>query len=102
MFNKELAERAIKAIEANPKEWQQGTWRCETGMCFAGWVAHMAGATWASSNVEDSSVITPSGERMDVKRFAARELGLPRFGFPSLFEPWNSIGDLKAMVDSYE
>lgn len=45
-MNIELMERTLAHIEANPEHWQQTTWRCSTGMCFAGWAATLAGVEW--------------------------------------------------------
>jgi hypothetical protein len=51
MPNIELLEQTLETIKANPKHWDQGVWRCSTGMCFAGWAAQLAGGQW----VDDSS-----------------------------------------------
>lgn len=103
-FNKELAERAIKEIEARPGEWRQERWRCDTGMCFAGHVAHVAGAMWKSNFVTDVRVVTPSNEVMHAATFAAKELGLGDYDpetnrMPDLFDPDNTIDDLKELIE---
>lgn len=103
MFNRELAERALKAIEANPQEWEQQAWRCDTGMCFAGFVAHAAGATWALpvinlDNPRYSNVITPNGREMDAALFAAEELGLTTRYATSLFDGGNTLKDIKELI----
>ena len=41
-----LLSRVIAHIEANPEEWQQEDWRCETGMCVAGWAVQIDGGRW--------------------------------------------------------
>jgi len=42
-----LLDEAIGQIESG-KDWNQGQWRCQTGMCVAGWVAQLAGGKWAT------------------------------------------------------
>lgn len=45
-FNTTLAEQVLGVIDARPEEWDQQSWRCETGMCFAGWAAELTEAQW--------------------------------------------------------
>lgn len=42
----DLLDAAIAHIEAHPETWEQGAWRCKTGMCLAGWTAELAGGQW--------------------------------------------------------
>jgi hypothetical protein len=42
-----LAQRVRAQIEAHPQRWTQDAWRCETGMCFAGWAVELSGRQWA-------------------------------------------------------
>ena len=44
--NIELLETTYSFIEQNPKHWNQGAWRCKSGMCFAGWAAELTGGKW--------------------------------------------------------
>ena len=48
-MNLELLELGLKATEEAAKDGKhaQGSWRCRTGMCFAGWTATVAGREWA-------------------------------------------------------
>ena len=43
---KKLAYDTLDYIKAHPERWDQGEWRCSTGMCYAGWLATLAGGTW--------------------------------------------------------
>lgn len=45
--NIDLLAQVILHIEAHPETWEQETWRCDTGMCFAGWATQLSGAVWA-------------------------------------------------------
>lgn len=40
-------EDAINAIAGNPQGHKQSAWRCETGMCLAGYIAERNGGIWA-------------------------------------------------------
>lgn len=42
-----LVQQALAYIEAHSDEWEQGTWRCQTGMCIAGHALRLAGRQWA-------------------------------------------------------
>jgi hypothetical protein len=42
----DLLDAAIDQIEAHPETWVQGSYRCESGMCLAGWAVTLAGGKW--------------------------------------------------------
>lgn len=44
----ELLDATLAHIKAHPKEWNQISWRCSTGMCFAGTACSLAGGVWAT------------------------------------------------------
>lgn len=46
MPNFALLDATLAYIEKNPDEWDQSNWRCDTGMCFAGWAAALAGGQY--------------------------------------------------------
>lgn len=48
-INVPLLEQTLAQIEAHPETWDQGSFRCGTGMCFAGWTAELAGGKWLTS-----------------------------------------------------
>lgn len=52
-INVGLLKETLAHIEANPQEWEQGAWRCKTGMCFAGHAAALAGGQWLFPNAEE-------------------------------------------------
>jgi hypothetical protein len=48
-----LLDEAIEQIELQAKavdkgQWHQANYRCNSGMCVAGWVAQLAGGEWAA------------------------------------------------------
>lgn len=105
-FNEELVRKALDAIKASPQEWDQAAWRCETGMCFAGFVAIAAGARWKDpEDLHGLEVIPPghkAGERLpDVAEFAAEALGLDLDEGLPLFDANNTIDDLERLIDDY-
>lgn len=40
-------DAALDHIEKHPEDHVQETWRCESGLCFAGHIAVLAGGEWA-------------------------------------------------------
>jgi hypothetical protein len=74
-------------------------------MCFAGWAAHLAGATWAHLFINDPGhvvdnlmVITPDGKEWHVMGFAETMLRLPWHVVRELFNPVNTLEELEAIV----
>jgi hypothetical protein len=103
MVNLNLLDAALARIDADPDSWNQGAWRCETGMCLAGHVAHAAGAAWATTyDVEVGFLtVTPDGGKTTepVSWFAAEVLGLTDGQRYGLFDGYNTREGLQAMRD---
>lgn len=106
MVNKELAAQTLEAIKANPKEWSQHSWRCSTGMCFAGHAAIISGARWKVSEWHDSllyaeleTVITPDGKELTAEEAAIDALGLDKKDADALFHGDNTLALLEEMVE---
>jgi hypothetical protein len=68
-FNTELAQQALADVKeaiklrqarepmAPPvKAWIQGTWRCSSGMCYAGFVVEAAGRVWANGTYKGATM----------------------------------------------
>jgi hypothetical protein len=107
-----LLQRTVAQIEAHPEDWEQEHWRCETGMCFAGWAVTLAGRQWAfpSSTADAMFLVAEDGEQFafppeddeppvvycaDVAR---RTLGLSQEDSDLLFYGGNSLRTIKAYV----
>lgn len=65
-MNTELANKVLAQIEAHPEQHDQGSWRCDTTMCFAGWTTFIAGDKWLVTKFNedeglDDYVIVPDG-----------------------------------------
>lgn len=45
-LNLRVLDDAIEYIEAHPESWFQADWRCESGMCLAGWIGELNGVKW--------------------------------------------------------
>lgn len=43
-------DAVIAQIEQHPETWNQREWRCDTGMCVAGWLCQLNGDRWLASN----------------------------------------------------
>ena len=54
MVNVDALRAGLAAVEAAAKrhEWDQRVWRCESGMCFAGWVAQINGGRWVTQDLD--------------------------------------------------
>lgn len=115
-INAPLLRKVLAHIEALPadavKGWDQRTYRCETGMCFAGWTAELTGAVWAPMHVYPSGVyavaedgendlsdVSPYGEFVWVADRAARLLGLTYRQADLLFSSRNTLQDLRDIID---
>jgi hypothetical protein len=101
-----------RAIEAAPpgNAWKQGEWRCETGMCFAGWGAALAGAKFpyaadAFGMMYPSAGSTPvasrqaviedaDGNTWHIRDYAAHVMGLTDREATRLFRAGNETLDL--------
>ncbi len=119
MFDADLARRAIKEIENNPERWKQRNWFCQTGQCFAGFVAELSGADFTPVEEErrffqDSTptpyIINPdTGYGQHVADYAAHQLGFEDYDHnffdghttdaDRLFNENNTVEDLHRLVD---
>lgn len=113
-INTELLEQTMTYIEAHPYQHDQNWWRCGTARCFAGWASFLAGGRFISSeedkthivaangvkNFRASTIRTPDGELLHVGDHAVIVLGVDEFEADIMFEPGNSIADLRRMVDN--
>lgn len=125
--NVDLLEKTYAYIEANPQHWNQGTWRCKTGMCFAGWAASLAGGEWVVETnegrhnlaggfyaAEDYLVPEPGDEERDIRTIyldsktlrathvqdrARRLLGLEHDEAEALFSGDNDLDNIRDEID---
>lgn len=73
-----LLEETLQFIKDNPVEWNQASWRCGSGMCFAGHAVTLAGGSWATNPGSEYSgwLLAEPGEggsmsmRVDAKGWA--------------------------------
>jgi len=98
MVNLDLMNLTLAYIEANPKEWNQETWRCKTGCCFAGTAAMLAGWKWHEKNDLYSPNVIRNGRVLTARRAARRALGVDS---EILFYGKNTIEDLRRIVGEY-
>jgi hypothetical protein len=103
MVNVELLEKTLDHITKNPDEWNQAHWRCETGMCFAGHAAMLAGAKWLHPQFDPDDaasavVVAPNGERYLAGTYATAALGLGPQQCLHLFNSDNTLADLRDEV----
>jgi hypothetical protein len=121
-FNVGLAHKALVWINNHPDEWNQSSWRCQTGMCFAGIVDQIAGGKWVIQEPTDDRMVNillianqadedaglsiryHGTERVvTAANRASRLLGI----YPlnpldiDLFHSGNTLEDLERYVDAY-
>lgn len=106
---------------ARPSEWNQATWRCGTGMCFAGHAAAMTGRLFSDpeDNGIQSDVLISDGRigvafasevvqyprgtvLYDIPEFARRQLGLTQDQADLLFESDNTLTDIRNLIDEWK
>lgn len=113
--NAVLLRRTLDWIEKHPEEHDQTTWRCKTGMCFAGHAVTLAGGRWAFNAASDPNraayLHAVQGDDPHQVRFigghrvikardrAQRILGLSDERADDLFDASNCRVDLREMVD---
>ena len=118
-----LLRKTLEHIKAHPEEWDQSSWRCDTGMCFAGWAVTLVGREWATpkdhpaaSFVEarpgepeacspgrigyDNKITLPKVIMADAA--AIHELGIDEDTADYLFDGSNSIETLEVFLDEIE
>lgn len=111
--NVDLLRRTLAHIEANPDEWDQTHWRCETAMCFAGWACDLAGGQWYEDDptgmyrdeliAEDGDTGPYMHSRNGVRTIhvddrARRVLGIDEPQADRLFDAVNNLHDLRRIV----
>lgn len=108
-INFQLLDEIIDHIEKHPETWNQQAWRCETGMCVAGWAVDMSEEfQWLNpENPDDDSVlqIHPDGGEMaygDPHEPARQILGLTDMQAGELFAWANELKDIKAYRHIFE
>lgn len=107
-INTALLLRTLAHIEANPHQWYQATWRCETALCFAGWAVTLAGGRWLTKpgdRFDQFLAPEPDDPKEDIgtrgvhiRRRAKRLLGLDEEQADRLFASCNTLEDLREIV----
>lgn len=110
-INVPLLQQTLGYIEAHPQTWEQRTYRCGTGMCFAGWASELAGGKWLTSDPDDDYaeyLLAEPGEpfaqerqgtlTVSVESRARRVLGLDEEQADDLFYGYNNRDDMRSIV----
>ncbi len=115
-----LLDEAIEQIEFQAKrgensQWHQGSYRCGSGMCLAGWTAQLAGGQWAfpadndfseymMANDDDAAAACDNldGKHVVFVSNRAQELlGLDDYQAEELFSGFNDLGDIKRLRNEF-
>jgi hypothetical protein len=105
--NFQLLDTVMTHIEEHPDEHVQENWRCETGMCFAGWAVALSGRyEWVSDDPRsvDYEVVREKATGYTTSAMHAAEdlLGLrPSQGY-ALFHAGNSRDRLRQLIDTWK
>ncbi|USC16985.1 hypothetical protein [Rhodococcus sp. 11-3] len=108
MPNYQRLSDTLDYIKAHPESWNQRTWRCETGMCYAGTAADRCPAVrWAhpaldQSHFANSLVIDADGDLETVETWATGYFALTTGQADELFYFSNSIADLELIISQYD
>jgi len=104
-INAPLLRQVLAHIEANPQSWVQKEWRCQTGMCFAGWTAELSGGKWAGDPGQSFGdfLVAEPGETSSQGAVPARDrarrlLGLGIAQSAQLFFGENTLTDIRRIV----
>lgn len=99
---RQLRHATLAYIRDHPDEWEQGAWRCRTGMCYAGTATMLAGGTFpfpATAVATDAGLVdTPDGRRLRISDWAASILGLDPGQEADLFSVSNTLAALTQIV----
>jgi hypothetical protein len=119
------AYKVLDHIAKHPGDWNQGDWRCDSGMCFAGWAAQLAGGKWVmaadaigqpellhANKSDDPEDIRHTarrgfdepllaGEFVSARARAQRLLGLTDYEAGFLFAGTNTMPTLRRLVRKY-
>lgn len=101
--NFDLLYTVLHHIKAHPETHDQRTWRCRTGMCFAGWAVPLSGARFVSDDYTSpySEIVEVGDERVLVSEYAKEALGLTLMESYELFGMEHTIDGLEAIIDRW-
>lgn len=100
--NIELMKKVLKQIEDHPETWEQRSWRCETGLCFAGWTAELSGAKWDDPKDPLDPYVVVGDDVVHVSSYARKALGLTGDEAEELFSGFNRLRHLREIVAEFE
>ena len=115
--NVKLLRKTLEHIKTHEDGWNQSDWRCESGMCFAGWAAQLAGGVWLNrhpaNRYSDTYLLAKKADGTDSFKHndfhvvrasdrAQRVLGITNDQRCLLFASANSLEDLEDIVSRIE
>lgn len=101
----DLLDRVLHHIDGNP-EWKQGSYRCDSGMCFAGWTVALAGGQWVSddiNSIEYHDVVSVGARGWGpehVHDWARMKLGLTVEEAEELFGGFNKLDTIVELIET--
>lgn len=106
LAQRKLAYATLDQIMAHPEEWYQDNWRCESGMCFAGWAVTLSGGKFVNALADDSAydeyLFAQKSDDPD-HMYPIGENGEPVYSYDYEFVPFNpKVHDPKKYMISTE
>lgn len=77
----EAVTAKVEACEIEGEGWNQFTYRCSTGMCWAGWLGELTGVEWAANldTGNESMIVAPVNFTGDT--YTVREVDVEKGSF---------------------
>lgn len=99
--NFDLLDRVLSQIDGN-EQWKQGTYRCDSGMCFAGWTVELAGGQWVTDDINSTRYhhVHAGDISLHVHDWAARQLGLTEDEADQLFDGFNKLDTIAYFIET--
>jgi len=107
----------VDGLPDDERAWNQTDWRCDTGRCWAGWAAVLAGGEFVYDVYENryvdidhetgtggnrvahaTAVVVADGETWHVADFAQHALGLGDRERATLFDGANTLADIDLVL----
>lgn len=98
-INKELLQKTLDTIKANPQHWKQDTWHCGTSHCFAGFAELIGNNIPISiSDKELRDIKLHTNLRWSTCLNAEELLGITDADSDILFYGYNTLEQLERMI----
>ena len=95
MKNFEVANDVVAFLEEHPDQHKQDVWRCQTGMCFAGWTAERIGLEWENKVTQGNWTDGNLKNKQHVSNVIQEFYGFTIDEADCVFDVGNTVEDIK-------